>query len=441
MAMKITLGTTQFEDLTEILGFEDGDLEERRARLFPLGNTQDEIQTTSIFLSSLAAVKEYREELLSQIGITKIRNRNVKLHVFTEISNEEKTERPDGMIVLTSGKKDPVIDWICFIEAKVKKNPLSSEQLEKYVEFGRKVGIHSIITISNDITTSPFDSPVSVKSLRNFDLYHWSWTYLKVMSTRLLKTDAIEDEDHVYILSELRRYFDNHRNVFNFTNMGAEWKDAIQTIHEEDHGKKPSASAIESVVDAYKQEEKDIALQLTDNTDYHIQLLLGKIEDRAESLKKSLMDDARIIHSRFFIEGDKKQTFTLHVDIPRKTISCSCDVVIDKGKAQGQTSTLLRMLAPASESDVTVAAFYPRNKSCPSMPLAELYHERDRQHPYSILDKQLGDTVKYFTVTIRKEIGRDMNGSRNFVTQVEQLCETFLLQIARYALLGEKVTK
>ena len=441
MAKKITLGTTKFEDLNEILGFEDDELEGRRARLFPLGNTQDEMQTTSIFLSSLAAVKEYREELLSHIGITKIRNRNVRLHVFTEISNDEKTERPDGLIVLTSGKRDPVIDWICFVEAKVKKNPLSSDQLERYVQFGREVGIHAIITISNDITTSPFDSPVAVKSLRNYNLYHWSWTYLKVMSTRLLRTNSIEDEDHVYILSELRRYFDDHRNVFNFTNMGAEWKDAVQTIHEQDHGKKPSDTVITSVVDAYRQEEKDIALQLTDNTDYHIQLLLGKNEDREESLKNDLVDDARTMRSRFYINGDKKHSFVLHVDIPRKAISCSCDVVIDKGKAQGQTSALLRMLSPASESDVAVTAFYPRNKSLPPKPLAELYHERDKQLHYSILDKNLGDTVKYFTVTIRKEIGRDMTGNRNFVIQVEQLCETFLLQIARYVLLGEKAAQ
>jgi hypothetical protein len=99
MAKKIILGTTKFEDLGSILGFEDEQLEAKRARLFPLGNTTDENQTTSIFLSSLSAVKEYREDLLSELGINKIRNRNISLHVFAEVYNEEKTERPDGLIV------------------------------------------------------------------------------------------------------------------------------------------------------------------------------------------------------------------------------------------------------------------------------------------------------------------------------------------------------
>lgn len=437
MAKKITLGTTKFEDLASILGFEDEQLETKRARLFPLGNTTDENQTTSIFLSSLSAVKEYREDLLSELGITKIRNRNISLHVFTEVYNEEQTERPDGLIVLTSGKNDPVIEWICFVEAKVGNNKLETSQVERYIESGRSLGIEALITISNEITTTPLDSPIVTKKAKGFDLFHWSWTYLKVMSTCQLRSNNIADEDHVYILSELRRYFDSHRNISNFTNMGKDWKNAVQTIHEIDLSKKVPQNDVYSVASAYKQEEMDVALQLTDNTPYYVHLLTKKSETREESLINEI-NEYRSMSSKFYIGNDKNNSFSVTVGLIRKDITCQCLVAIEKGKAQAQTTALLKMLEPASTEDIVVTAIYPRNKSEVSVSLHDLYEEKKKQLTYSFINKDHGDTIKHFEITMRKELGRDMTGTRNFVDQLEGLSENFLLQVVRYVILGER---
>ena len=73
MLKKITFGSTNLSDLYEVFRMNSMDvLENRRARLFPLGQTENETLTTSIFLASLSAVKEYREELFSTIGVNKI---------------------------------------------------------------------------------------------------------------------------------------------------------------------------------------------------------------------------------------------------------------------------------------------------------------------------------------------------------------------------------
>lgn len=437
MAKKIILGTTKFEDLGSILGFEDEQLEAKRARLFPLGNTTDENQTTSIFLSSLSAVKEYREDLLSELGINKIRNRNISLHVFAEVYNEEKTERPDGLIVLTSGKNDPVVEWICFVEAKVKNNSLDAAQVERYIESGRSLGIEALITISNEITTTPLESPIFTKKAKGFDLFHWSWTYLKVMSTCQLRSNNIADEDHIYILSELRRYFDSHKNILNFTNMGKEWKNAVQTIHETDISKKVPQSDAYSVANAYKQEEMDVALQLTDNTSYYVHLLTKKSEDREESLTDEI-NQFRSMSSKFYIGNDKNNSFSVTVGLIRKDITCQCLISIEKGKAQAQTTALLKMLELASTEDILVTAIYPRNKSEVPVSLHDLYEEKRKQLIYSFINKDYGDTIKHFKITMRKELGRDMTGTRNFVDQLEGLSENFLLQVVRYVMLAEK---
>lgn len=431
MVKKITLGTTRYESLAEVLGFDVELLESKKARLFPIGNTIDEVQTTSIFLSSLAAVKEYREELFSAIGITKIKNRNISLHVFTEIYNDGKTERPDGLIVLTSGKNNPVIEWICYVEVKVKNNYLDLSQVERYLEHAKNIGIEALITISNEITTTPFDSPLEIKKTKGIDIFHWSWTYLKVMSTRLLRTNMVTDEDHIYILQELRRYFNAHKNIFNVTNMGIEWRDSVQSIHETDINKKIPENIINNVVDAYIQEEMDVALQLTDNTPYYVNLLTKKSETRSEILAKELQV-SRCMTSEYYVNEDKNNNFKVIVDLTRKNITCSCIVFIENGKAQAQTSNLLKILEPSSREHITITSFYQRNKCSMPIALPLLFEEKKKQIAYSTVNKEFGDEIKYFEILMRKEISKDMTASRNFIDQLEKLCDTFLLQVVRY---------
>jgi len=430
MAKKIKFGTELFSDLHLFFNMEEDVLASKKARLFPLGNTTDENQTTSIFLSSLQAVKEYREELLVGLGITKIKNRNVSLHVFTEVYNEEQTERLDGVIVLTSGKTNPVIEWIGFVESKVKHNAIDCSQIERYIEFGREIGVNSIITISNELTTSPLDTPIETKKARNFNLYHWSWTYLKVMSTRLLRSEVVKDEDHVYILTELRRYFDEHKNISNYTNMGSEWKESVQKIHEADVSKKIDKDILKSVVDSYKQEEKDISLQLTDYTPFYIQVLVKNNEDREASISLQLQNN-KTISTTYFINNDKKRTFNVEVDFIRKSICCKTTVVIEGGKAKAQTTALLKKLDNAGvNEDIMVEAVYIRNRSIEACSLSTLFEEKTKSE-YSIMNKDFGDEIRYFNIFIKRELGREFQAPRNFIDHLEGLGEVFLLHVAK----------
>ena len=216
MIKKIDCGKTDLKDLYQVFGYTSlEEFENKKSRLFPNGNNDSEISTTSIVLSAISAVKEFREELFTNIGISKIKSRNACLHTYTELSNSDKSERPDALIVITSGKHNPVIEWVCFIESKVGDNPLNDSQINRYIDFGSSIGVKNIITISNHLVPNPLQSPLKTKK-RSFDLFHWSWAYLKVTSTRLIRTDSVNDPDHVYILQELRRYLENHKKIHNF---------------------------------------------------------------------------------------------------------------------------------------------------------------------------------------------------------------------------------
>ena len=91
---QIKAGETLFRELYDVLGFaNEDDLFKHEVRLFPTGNTELENATTSIFLASLAAVKEFREDLFQEIGFNKIKNKNINVHAFTEVKKDDKNNQ------------------------------------------------------------------------------------------------------------------------------------------------------------------------------------------------------------------------------------------------------------------------------------------------------------------------------------------------------------
>ena len=429
MIKKIDFGKTNFIDLHQVFKLTNHQaLEDKKARLFPCGNTENEVHTVSIFLASLSAVKEYREELFMKIGVKKIKSRNVNVHTYTEVLNIKTDDRPDGLIVITSGKHNPIIEWAGLVEVKVGENKINKEQINKYSDFAREIGINDIITVSNYLVTNPNQSPIKINK-RNFKLYHWSWTYLKVTATHLIRTNSIEDSDHVYILKELRKYFDNHRKLTNYSNMGEGWKDAVSKIHLYEKKEKVSKEIIDVIVKSYSQEEKDISLQLTDNSNHYIDLVAK--ENRLEKIESSLQNSKSII-STYIVNQNKKNTFDIEIDFIRRQVKCNAKIIINKGKAQAQTSTLIKLFENDSgwTENIFIKAVYSRNKFMKhNVSLSDLIEQKNNSEFYSILDKSYGDEVKHFEVFTIDSLNKDIQSVKNFITKLENIAKRFLNQV------------
>ena len=77
----------------------------RKARLIPVSKFGDEASLTSVFLSALRLVKEFRENFLSEINMPY----SGKIYTYTEVAfpNQPQPEekRIDGMIILVRGNK------------------------------------------------------------------------------------------------------------------------------------------------------------------------------------------------------------------------------------------------------------------------------------------------------------------------------------------------
>lgn len=430
MLKKIDVGKTHLSNLHEVFKVSEEELENKRARLFPSGNTDNEVHTTSIFLASLCAVKEYREEVLLSINAKKIKTRNVQLHAYTEINSLSKESRPDALLVITSGKASPVIEWIAFIEFKVSKNIIDQTQIDKYISFGKEIGIDTIVTISNQLVTSPSESPV--KTRKSFNLYHWSWAYLKVTASRMIRSSSVEDADHVYILSEFRRYLDNHKNIDHFNTMGKNWKESVSRIHLYQESQTIESDLLEIIVNAFQQEEKDITLQLTDSTDSHIELIPKKGKGDRKSKIEEMLNKNKVITSDFYLDKDLNKTFSIDIDFTRQVVSCYTYIKISGGKAQAQTSRLINNFEDNSgyTDSILVNAFYIRNKCLKNdVALSSLIDQKEDSLYYSILEKKFGDEVKFFELRTNDALRRDFQNPKNFIIKLEAIANRFVKQV------------
>ncbi len=280
----------------------------------------------------------------------------------------------------------------------------------------------NILTISNELVTTPESSPVRTnKSIR---LLHWSWSYLVVTAGRLINSNNISDDDHVYILRELRLYFDHHKKVTAFTNMGTEWDDATSRYRTG----KANKFDLENIVSAFLQEEKDNGLQLTDKTGNHVELILKK--NRKEEFLKLLKEQKPII-SNYCINKDKKFTFTVEIDLILRRVRCSTSINITKGKAKAQTTNLINLLSKTGgiSDQIEIEAKFPRKQNTSTALLSDLIQQKEDLKPYSLLDNDLGDTIKCFDVELAKDLKSKFNNKTQFIVYLEKYSLEFFNQV------------
>lgn len=229
------------------------------ARLIPLLKTGDEMALTSIFLSTVRLVKEFRNLIFKQIKLPK----SGKFYYLTEVSFPELSKsRIDGLIVIIKSGK---INNAVIFEMKKESNQIEKKQLDEYIALAQKLKIGNVVTISNQYVSEPTESPVDIRIPKKINLFHFSWTYLLTLGRILLykNENNIEDEDQVEIMKEVLFYLESEKSgVKGFNKMAAEWKSltenilAHKTLRETD-------KTLHSAILSWYQEEKDMALKLS----------------------------------------------------------------------------------------------------------------------------------------------------------------------------------
>lgn len=238
----------------------------RPARLIPLINPGKEEALTSIFLSSITLIDEFRSDIFEAIGLknTKVQS---NIRVYTEVvfpTEKDKAEsRLDGLILIIRGNK--IID-AAVLEMKNKNDKLDEAQIKRYLEVAKALKIPKLITVSNEFVSEPNQSPlINVKVPNGVELRHLSWQFIRTLARIRLfgGGENIEDIDQVHIMKEVVAYLEHDKSgVIGFSQMKSGWN-AIAEMVRTQRTIQSGSPELADTVDSWIQEERDMALKLS----------------------------------------------------------------------------------------------------------------------------------------------------------------------------------
>ncbi|HEU0019330.1 MAG TPA: hypothetical protein VFQ14_03465 [Thermoleophilaceae bacterium] len=202
-------------------------------------------------LAVIFAVPEFAYSLLADLGAPKGR-----IETFTEIQLRDADGKrciPDGAVVVTRGSKE----WKCLVEVKTGTAHLQPEQVVRYLDWARDNGFDAVLTISNEITASASDIPITVdkRKLKRVSLFHLSWWRILTEAIVQHRHRGLSDPDQAWLLGQLIAYLDHHKSgASGFQGMGESWVTvrtaaANETLRSRDAGALEVAERWEQFVD------------------------------------------------------------------------------------------------------------------------------------------------------------------------------------------------
>lgn len=397
------------------------------ARLIPTLKTGDEMALTSIFLSTIKLVKEYRDSMFKEIKL----NRSGKVYYYTEASFPDiNKSRIDGLIiVIIKG----IIADAAFFEMKNKNNKIDKEQIEGYIDISKKLKVNKLVTVSNEFVADSSHSPIKIKPPKNISLYHFSWTYLITKGQLLLfkNDDNIKDEDQNEIMSETLHYFENPiSGISGYTQMKPGWKELAENIRAQ-KTLKLSDQYIEDAVLSWYEEEKDIALLMCRK--------LGVLVKSSTKSKDSLKKDIKKIVADNYINGiltikNSVSDIKLTAEFERRVVSMGIKITppLDKGTI-ARISWIGKQLASCKkkadiafekiENEIWIEADIKYAKTNLKIKLSDLD---------TLSEQTKGKEIQGFHIVMVRYFGVNFASNKKFIVLIEKMILEYYEGIVQY---------
>lgn len=401
-----------------------------RARLFPvLAETSKEGRTLSVLLACMETVEDFGKALLSDLGIkTGVRT---KIDTYTEVVLQKGGEakvRPDGLIVLRSGKSQLSV----LVEAKVGNAELGAGQLEAYLELARLNGIDGLLTISNQFAPLPSHHPVvvSAASTKKAALWHWSWMYVLTQTTLHLGNNEIRDREQRVVLNELVRFLSHSSTgVKSFDQMPAAWT-AVASAVQAGGVLSPKSVDTEDVVGAWYQESRDLALILTRQLGEEVSIKVPRAhlmnpELRLKSDVERLVREC-CLRSVFYVPNTAA-AIEVSADFTRRSVYASMRVAApgDRKSTKARLTWLLRQLGKSKPDNIHVRLHWPGRAPFTQFPLEQLRQDAG-------IAEQAGKVVGSFEVVFARDLAGRFAQRRNFIVDLEEAIPDFYEQVGQH---------
>lgn len=390
------------------------------SRLIPVvSDMSKEERAISPLLAIFSAVPALANSMLEEVGAPTNQRAKLKCYsqvVFKEAPNEKKL-RPDGLIMVDSGRKV----WSALIEAKIGKAELGSEQIEAYLELARSLGIDAVITISNQFATFPTHHPVQInkQKTRTVELFHFSWLSVLARASLLANSKEVDDPEQAFLLRELIRYLQHETSgVCEFTSMGPEWKDICAKVQTGAPLSKADPLTLSTVAD-WHQLIRFLALKLSMEINKQVNVWMPRVFEKDASLwvtedssqlakSNSISAELEIPHavSRILVEADflrRSIRFAVSLNAPE-----------DRSRPSAAVNWVLRQLPKTEEvTDTLIRARWPGRASDTVATLAEANSDPKRVAPDDRKELPIG-----FDVFRIVDLAGRFKGSSTFVDDI-----------------------
>lgn len=403
------------------------------ARLIPVvADTNREQRAVSVLLAALRGVQEFRQQMLLSLGV-RVGSRAV-LGAWTEIVLEAdpavaKSDRPDGLILLQTGRKS----WSALVEAKIGNAEIGEEQLKQYLLQAKKHKVDAVLTITNQFVAMPSHHPVKVPKtlLKGVELYHWSWMYAVTQATLLLESGEITSPDQRFLLEEVLRYLSHESSgISRFDSMNREWKEVVGKIKSGAVLGK-SSEEVENTVSSWHQEQRDLCLVMSRKLGRPVKLKLARAH-RIDPVKR-LKDDCEVLAKDKILScclevPDAAADLEVTADLTKRTIVCSMRVTApqDKQRSTARVNWLARQLTKAEAEGMFVKAVRPGRAEETQAPLAQVLEDS------AALESSATAVVpSAFEVFYMADLAHRFSGSKVFIEELEKAVPHFYEQVGQ----------
>ena len=347
----------------------------------------------------MRAVPEFGHALLKELGAPK----SAVIQTFTEVRFKDgtgKTVIPDGAIVCERGQKT----WTCLVEVKTSKADLRDEQVGCYLDVARENGFDGVLTISNQITASSSESPVSVdkRKLGKRGLWHFSWWRIITEAIVQNRYRGVSDPDQAWILGELIAYLDSEASgAGGFGDMGDKWVTVRKAAH--DGTLRPTMPEAREVVERWEEFTQYLCLGLSQDLGSTVTAPRPRAATTASILDGHLkrLADTGVLETVLRVPaavGDIR----IQADLRAKRTLTSVDVdAPGDGRPKSRINWLLRQLAGAPD-DLRIDVTFPNARQTTSELLGTV-----REAPERLLYPQ--DPTRpprSFRLTLARQMGQ-----------------------------------
>lgn len=399
------------------------------ARLIPVtgmtGADEQERRGSSAFLAVLSSVREFGRDVTALLGAPA-----GQIETFIEVpfTLGDQRYRPDGLIRVTRGKRS----WVALLEAKTGRNQLNATQVAAYVDIASEQGFDAVVTLSNEIPTTPGTHPVSIdkRKLKRVSLHHLSWSQVHTEALIERANRAVSDPDQAWILSEFIRYLEYEKSgALDFDDMGSTWvtvRDAClrQTVRANDK------ETLE-VVAKFDQLVSFAAMRLSRQLGVHVQTAIARRDiaspvARLQGQATTLAKTGQLTGGVIVPNAVAPISITLDLRASRVDLALALSAPT-YGRQATRISWLLRQLSSAPPNLHVRARVSHARGDGPSKSLSDLVDQ-----PLALLEDRHAE-IASFTLTLSRATGTKRGQGRgSFVGSVLDAIDGFYSDVVQH---------